>query len=266
MRDVVPCLFSRGVHHPPPGGNQRRRGDKGIAYYDIDSLQLSVMRRSVSLAHRDGDGSDAKECSDRSNSFHHLNPHHEHSSWGELRQRIESLEQWRQHQEGVSNANGDKTEEIGLLQSKENGNVHSELATDSTPTIARDQQQSFTDNNIMDQFELPESTYSLLMSAPICSMPFNAGILTSALSLMCLVIVLLDELQSSEPGNPLGVPAGLPPEVRMAQYLGIIIGKEETIKAIINHVAVCSSIVPPLMRILFVLLCYRGMVDSFQVC
>jgi hypothetical protein len=59
----------------------------------------------------------------------------------------------------------------------------------------------------------------------MCSIPFYAGIVASALSIMCLLLTLLDELQNKQPGNPLGVPAGLPPEVRMAQYLGIIIGK-----------------------------------------
>ena len=42
----------------------------------------------------------------------------------------------------------------------------------------------------------------------------------AALSMMCLAIALKNELDSSSPGNPFGLPAGVQPEVRMAQYLG----------------------------------------------
>ncbi len=162
-------------------------------------------------AHR---ADDAEYGSDGTNSnshhHHHHQQPHEHSSttWDdelqELRQRLEMLELRRRHQP--------RTRE---------GIMETEISIDITACDDK------TRNNIMDQFELPESTYSLLLSAPFFSMPFGAGILAWALSLMCLLLVLLDELQNTEPGNPLGVPAGLPPEVRMAQYLGIIIGKRE---------------------------------------
>ena len=75
------------------------------------------------------------------------------------------------------------------------------------------------------RYELPESTYSLLISEPIFSVPFNVGLLASTLSLMCLTLVLLDEFDKKAPGNTLGLPAGLHPSVQVAQYLGIIIGE-----------------------------------------
>jgi hypothetical protein len=98
-------------------------------------------------------------------------------------------------------------------------------ANDATDALQPSLCANTTNNNMMDRFELPESTYSLLMTSDIFSLPFQAGIFAYALSLMCLLLVLLDELQNRKPGNPLGVPAGLPPEVRMAQYLGIMIGR-----------------------------------------
>jgi hypothetical protein len=161
-------------------------------------------------------GRDAENGSDGTNS-NSQQSHEQPYTWDdellELRQRLEILELRRRHQprtrEGRMENDADAT---GC------GNNRHEISLDITACDSKT-------INIMDQFELPESTYSFLISAPIFSIPFNAGILASALSLMCLVLVLMDELQNNEPGNPLGVPAGLPPEVRMAQYLGIIIGK-----------------------------------------
>ena len=103
---------------------------------------------------------------------------------------------------------------------------------------------------------LPESTYSLLMTEKIMSIPFFTGILSVFLSLFALVLALKNELDNGESGNFLGkqivlycadsyinltltssllhhiweiilcpgLPAGVQSEVRMAQYLGILIG------------------------------------------
>ena len=195
------------------------------------------MRRSVFLAHREDDGCDAKGDDSQ---HHHPNQQHEQSTYDwddelqELRQRLGMLEQWRRlQQHPPSRKNNRSKENIGL---NEDGNVTLRLR-DATAAGCVDEGNAShctttnnSDNNnnnivVMDRFELPESTYSLLITENICSIPFYAGIVASALSIMCLLLTLLDELQNKQPGNPLGVPAGLPPEVRMAQYLGIIIGK-----------------------------------------
>jgi len=48
--------------------------------------------------------------------------------------------------------------------------------------------------------------------------------ITVAGSLMCLSITLMNELDNKEDGNHYGLPAGVPKAVRIAQFLGIIIG------------------------------------------
>ena len=51
---------------------------------------------------------------------------------------------------------------------------------------------------------LPESTYSLLMTEKIMSIPFFTGILSVFLSLFALVLALKNELDNGESGNFLG--------------------------------------------------------------
>jgi hypothetical protein len=181
------------------------------------------MRPSVSLAHRDDDGCDDTDAASTTT------PTNEQSTWDEelqeLRQRLELLE-LRRHRHYPQSRGGDELiEKVGLLPRSETNDATIGYANDATDALQPSLCANTTNNNMMDRFELPESTYSLLMTSDIFSLPFQAGIFAYALSLMCLLLVLLDELQNRKPGNPLGVPAGLPPEVRMAQYLGIMIGR-----------------------------------------
>lgn len=183
---------------------------------------------SISEAHRSGrDEEEANQA----------NEPHEESTWGdelqELRHRLEMLEQQQQQSRG-----GDISimeEVVGLLQCNDKhtslddtegfGTTHTDVDmthTNSTSTIEKNDSP-----NAVDVFELPESTYSLIIAADICSIPFNSALLALGLALTCLVLTLLNELENKEPGNPWGVPAGLAPEVRFAQYLGIIIGEWE---------------------------------------
>ncbi len=75
------------------------------------------------------------------------------------------------------------------------------------------------------KYPLPESTYTFLITEKIVSLPYLVGIVTTAGSLMCLGITLKNELDNATSGNPYGLPPGVPNEVRIAQFLGIIIGE-----------------------------------------
>lgn len=77
---------------------------------------------------------------------------------------------------------------------------------------------------LYDDFELPEDTYTLLMTAPVWSLPFWAGFVAPTLSTACLVLAFKNELDNVTKGNPFGVPAGIRTSVQVAQYLGVIIG------------------------------------------
>ena len=188
------------------------------------------MSVSVSEAHRNGrDGEEVNQA----------NELHENTPWGdELQQlchRLTVLEQ-QQHSRGGDIRMMDEV--VGLLQcdgknislddTEGFGTTHTDVDmthTNSTSTIGKN--DSPNANAAVDVFELPESTYSLVIASDICSIPFNSALLALGLALVCLVLTLLNELENKEPGNPWGVPAGLAPEVRFAQYLGIIIGKWE---------------------------------------
>ena len=74
-----------------------------------------------------------------------------------------------------------------------------------------------------ESYELPQSTYTLLISEPVLSRAFLMGIVAAVLSIMSLSIVLVSELDDGTADSPLGLPTGVPPEVRMAQYLGKIL-------------------------------------------
>ncbi len=77
------------------------------------------------------------------------------------------------------------------------------------------------------KFPFPESTYTFFITENILSMPFLMGLTTVVMSLLCLGITLMNELDNSEDGNKYGMPAGVPKEVRIAQFLGIIIGEDQ---------------------------------------
>ncbi|KAL7469751.1 hypothetical protein ACHAXS_010855 [Conticribra weissflogii] len=73
-------------------------------------------------------------------------------------------------------------------------------------------------------YELPESTYTLIITENVCSLSFLAAVVACAIAMISLVIVLTNELDNGDADNPLGLPAGVNPEVRMAQFLGVVIG------------------------------------------
>ena len=75
------------------------------------------------------------------------------------------------------------------------------------------------------RYQFPESTYTLLITENILSMPTVVGVITVAISLMALGITLKNELDNATDGNPYGMPPGVVTEVRIAQFLGIIIGE-----------------------------------------
>ena len=84
-----------------------------------------------------------------------------------------------------------------------------------------------------EKIKLPQSTHSLLFTENIFSMPFAFALFVFFVSIACLGLALLDNLNGGSPGNPLNIPANVPPEVRAAQYLSILIAltMEEEIPA-----------------------------------
>ncbi|KAL9187447.1 hypothetical protein ACHAXT_001550 [Thalassiosira profunda] len=75
-----------------------------------------------------------------------------------------------------------------------------------------------------EKYELPQSTYTFLITEHLVSKPYCMATIALCLSAMSLSIVLINELNNGTANSPYGLPAGVPIEVRIAQYLGIIIG------------------------------------------
>lgn len=117
----------------------------------------------------------------------------------------------------------DALEKVGLLQQIDNSDDEKddpfmatkrnslkedvESANQSTRRRTLGQEGEMTESAVeakYDEYELPESTYSLLMTEKIMSIPFFTGILSVFLSLFALVLALKNELDNGETGNFLG--------------------------------------------------------------
>ena len=73
------------------------------------------------------------------------------------------------------------------------------------------------------KYDLPESTYSFLITEPVFSPGFLVGAVAAVICLMSLGIVLTSVWGNTSPENRFGVPVGVSPETQMIQFLGVII-------------------------------------------
>ena len=71
-----------------------------------------------------------------------------------------------------------------------------------------------------EEYELPESTYTLLMTSDVFSFAFFVGILAASLSIASLAIVLYNVTSNDTLYSDMGIPGGVKPAVLAAQYLG----------------------------------------------
>jgi hypothetical protein len=78
-----------------------------------------------------------------------------------------------------------------------------------------------TDDDRMDERGFfPPSTYSLLFTADIFSIPFAFAVLSTALCYICICLSLYSLLVGTTKRNPFNVPANVPVEVRVTQFVG----------------------------------------------
>lgn len=137
-----------------------------------------------------------------------------------MQERIDTIEK-QQHQQQQPASIVD--EGVGLLGSdddtKKSPTTHQQRTLGEASHLTES-----TVEAMYDEYELPESSYSLLMTEKILSVPFFTGIFSAFLSMFALILALKNELDNGERGNFLGLPAGVPEEVRLAQYFGIFIG------------------------------------------
>ena len=75
-----------------------------------------------------------------------------------------------------------------------------------------------------ERYNLPESTFTLLITEPVFSPGFLVGALAAGICVLSLSLVLISEWDNTSPENRFGVPAGVSLEVEIVQFLSIIIG------------------------------------------
>eukprot|EP00804_Cyclotella_cryptica_P028546 CCRYP_014805-RA/>CCRYP_014805-RA protein AED:0.07 eAED:0.07 QI:185/0.75/0.88/1/1/0.88/9/2294/790 len=77
---------------------------------------------------------------------------------------------------------------------------------------------------LCNEFTLPQSTFSLLVTEHPLSSPFIFAVFTATLSITCLGLVLADAVSNGTAGNRLNVPPGVSSAVRGAQFVGLLVG------------------------------------------
>jgi len=100
-----------------------------------------------------------------------------------------------------------------------------EVISDRVMLIERRLEAYDEEKSVFDErkYLLPESTFSLLITHPPNSVPFMFAAFSMALSISCLTLTLLSSIQNGSRGNWLGIPGGVDPEVRAAQFLGKLV-------------------------------------------
>ena len=78
-------------------------------------------------------------------------------------------------------------------------------------------------DDVKDDMQLPQSTHTLFFTENLLSLPFAFGTVIVAMSCLCLILVLLNNLHGGSEGNVFDVPANVSTHVRAAQYLSILV-------------------------------------------
>ena len=119
-----------------------------------------------------------------------------------MQDRIDTLEQQQQ-----SRSMFEDEEYIGLINNDGLNNPNQATADDSDDggDFERDSSKRLSESQveaIYDEYEMPESAYTLLITEDVISTPFFVGIVAATMSLMCLALAFTNELDNQTPGNP----------------------------------------------------------------
>lgn len=118
-----------------------------------------------------------------------------------------------------------------LQKDTSDGNIeeHIDLLVKENNEVGKTDNVPDKDSYTVEQFQLPSSAYSLLISSDICSLPSNTAFVALGFSLTCLISVLYYRISTiNNPKNPFGLAVGVDPEVNVAKYVAITIGTKAT--------------------------------------
>ena len=93
----------------------------------------------------------------------------------------------------------------------------------STAVVLKNNDHDDEKDDDSDPITLPESTHTLLFTEPIKSKPFLFSVIIAAMSTLCLILALLNNLPQPGEGFKGIIPANVTPAVKAAQYCSIFI-------------------------------------------
>ena len=72
-------------------------------------------------------------------------------------------------------------------------------------------------------YALPDSTFTLMITEKVTSVPFAFAICATSLSVLCLSLTLAEAMSKATRRNKLGMPLGVSKTVTAAQFVGILV-------------------------------------------
>ena len=72
-------------------------------------------------------------------------------------------------------------------------------------------------------YALPDSTFTLMITEKVASVPFAFAICATSLSVLCLSLTLAEAMSKATRRNKLGMPLGVSKTVTAAQFVGILV-------------------------------------------
>ena len=108
-----------------------------------------------------------------------------------------------------------------VMESAFNGKLRQRYSTKN----ASDEDESLSlkleePNEEEEEFELPESTFTFLITEKVFSVGFATAIITLTLSLTCLFLAFKNQKDEGGERNQLGLPPDVSKEVHATRYLG----------------------------------------------
>lgn len=115
-----------------------------------------------------------------------------------------NTEKSRSHEETLKSliARVELLENVVVGHSNQTKKNSEEVIADSPPELPLTVYDTRSRSGLYDIFELPESTFTLLITHNFLSIPFFTGLLACALALFCLILVLIDEEDKGTDDNP----------------------------------------------------------------
>lgn len=88
---------------------------------------------------------------------------------------------------------------------------------------SNNEDDDYYDDNEVNTYELPESTFTFLITEKIMSFGFFTGILTTILCVTTLGLAFVDQVKNGAPDNWFGISPEVSPVVHVARYVAILI-------------------------------------------